>query len=444
MSHQNWRIGNAFAGRLLALTALLTGAMVGFGSPAMSDPVGSFTLVDLVPVTISALNKQGGLYVFDIADVDQSTDLYYLADRSNAVVDVVDTNTGQFIKQIHASPEFAGFTGSNDKSGPNGVVAAFPWLFVTDAPSRVVTIDLRTGATVSDVSTGGATGLRADELAYAPEIGTLLVINNADDPPFGTLITVDKTTGKLTVGKKITFDSAHGVDATDGAEQPQWHPLLQRFFLSIPKIGSAAANGGVAVIDPNTATVERVIDVNFCSPAGLAIGPIDKGEALIGCNKVFDTGGSIWSPTGTNAADPRDVIINLPLGFVVRDVFGAGAGDEVTYNARDNNYYASGSGSPRRPLPAATASGTTPAAVIDGKLKAVVGDLSTYNVAATTTGTIHPAGTSHSIATDRNNGRVLVAIPANNAMLSPDGNHNCLFGCIAIWGRTPKDVVPTD
>jgi hypothetical protein len=98
------------------------------------------------------------MYVFDISFVDQRTQTYYLADRSNAVVDVVDAKDGTFTKQITANPAFKGFTGNNATSGPNGVVAAFPWLFVTDANSRVVTIDLRNGNTVSDVSTGGAAG----------------------------------------------------------------------------------------------------------------------------------------------------------------------------------------------------------------------------------------------------------------------------------------------
>src|SRR3979490_1838435 len=170
------------------------------------------------PVPVAKTNTTPGMYVFDISFVDQATQTYYLADRSNAAVDVVDAKTGKFVKQISATPPFAGFTGTTATSGPHGVVAAYPWLFVTDAKGRVVTIDLRNDKTVSDVSTGGV--LRADELAYDPEHGTLLVINNADTPPFGTLISVNKSTGKLTVGKKIIFDAAHGVDATNGAEQP--------------------------------------------------------------------------------------------------------------------------------------------------------------------------------------------------------------------------------
>ena len=228
-------------------------------------------LIDLAPIPVSkANNTAGGMYSFDISFVDQSTDTYYLADRSNAAVDVVDAKTGKFVKRIAATPAFKGFTGSNATSGPNGVVSAFPWLFVTDANSRVVSIDLRNDKTVGDVSTGGAAGLRADELAYDPRDGLLLVINNADAPPFGTLIAVDKTTGKLTVGKRITFDAAHGVDAQNGAEQPIWDPGSNRFYLSVPQVGSSVSHGGVAKINPFTAAVETVFGVDFCGPAGLS------------------------------------------------------------------------------------------------------------------------------------------------------------------------------
>src|SRR5260221_731294 len=125
---------------------------------------------------------------FDISWVDADTQLYYLADRSNAAIDVVDAKRNVFVRQIHGG--FHGFTGNNDTSGPNGVVVAGHWLFVTDAPSRVVTIDLRTDQIVGSVFTGGAAGLRADELAYDPEDGLILAVNNADEPPFGTLIQV--------------------------------------------------------------------------------------------------------------------------------------------------------------------------------------------------------------------------------------------------------------
>src|SRR5262249_37679239 len=199
----------------------------------------------------------GGMYSFDISYVDLSVtnQTYYLADRSNRAVQVVDA-VGNYVGRITATPPFAGFTGTNATSGPNGVVAAFPWLFVTDANSRVVTIDLRTGTTVADVSTNGAPNLRADELAYDPKDGLLLVVNNADAQPIATLISVNKSTGALTVGTRITFDAAHGVDAQNGAEQPVWDPGTGRFYLSIPQIGPNVQNGGVVRINPTTAMVE--------------------------------------------------------------------------------------------------------------------------------------------------------------------------------------------
>jgi len=446
MPTQHTHTANA-GGRALVLAAAIVVAMFPFGNAAMSDDQGkgqgearsdrSVRLVGLAAVPASTANSTaGGMYSFDISWVDQSTDTYYLADRSNAVVDVVNAKTGMFSKQIAANPPFKGFTGSNSTSGPNGVVAAFPWLFATDGNSRVVTIDLRNDKTVADISTGGATGLRADELAYDPQDGKLLVVNNADTPPFATLISVNKTTGALTVGTKITFDAAHGVDAQNGAEQPIWDAEMGRFFLSIPQIGSDVATGGVIKINPTTGKVESTITVKFCSPAGLALGP--KQDALVGCNTVFDTAGNVWSPTGKVAADPRDVIINLITGKVDAEIFGAGAGDEVWFNRGDGNYYATGSGSPLRPLPAATASGSTPMAVIDARDEALQQLVTTYNVAAVTTGPTasqHPSGTSHSVAADANNNRVFVPIPANNAWLSPDGKTNCLTGCIAIFAH---------
>jgi hypothetical protein len=424
-------------GKLLGLGVLVSLLFLSTGhSKGKAGAKGALKLLTLAPIPpTSGNNTAGGMYSFDISFVDQATQTYYLADRSNNAVDVVNAKTGQFVKQIAAHPAFAGFTGSGATSGPNGVVAAFPWLFVTDANSRVASIDLRTDATVSNVSTGGAAGLRADELAYDPQHGVLLVINNADTPPFGTFITVNNVTGQLTVGKRITFDAAHGVDAQNGAEQPVWDPETGRFYLSIPQIGTLVTNGGVIRINESSAVAEATFPVQFCGPAGLALGP---DEALfVGCNLVFDTLGNVWNPSGTAPAAPRDVIVDAKTGAIEANVFGVGAGDEVWFNDGDRNYYATGSGSPLRPQPASTARGATPLGVVDAKDQAVLQLVPTYNVSA---GTGHPAGTSHSVAANAGNKQVFVPLPANNAWLSPDGKENCLTGCVAVFGHTDEDA----
>jgi len=435
----------------VALALLLVGNAAWADNEGRDDR-GAVRLLKTIPVPVTAGNNTaGGLYSFDISFVDQSTQTYYLADRSNKVVDVVDARTATFAGQIPATPPFRGFLpcgtgdgnppapGANDCAGPNGVVAAFPWLFVTDAGSRVVTIDLRTGTTVADVVTKVGDPTRADELAYDPRDGVLLVINNVQfdgHPPFATRIRVNTATGALTVLlPNILLDTAHtGVDAQNGAEQPVWHPGTGKFFLSIPQIGPHVEDGGVIRIDPTTGAVEHTFPIKFCSPAGLTVGPRD--DLLIGCNTVFDTAGNVWNTTGTVTAAPKDVILNVKTGGT-KDVLGVGAGDEVWFNEGDGNYYATGSGSPFRPLPAATAKGATPLGVIDAEDGKLIQSVPTYNVPA---GAGHPASTAHSVAANAANNLVFVPLGANNAFsafavpnLGPVAD--CETGCIAVFGH---------
>jgi hypothetical protein len=405
--------------------------MLATGAAAMDGEgkSGAVSLLKTVPIPGTSANTTAGkMYVFDISFVEQATQTYYLADRSNAVVDVVDARTNDLISQINATPAFKGFTGSTATSGPNGVVAAFPWLFVTDANSRVVTIDLRNGNTVGDVSTGGA-GFRADELAYDPKDGLLLVVNNADTPPFATLINVNKASGALTVGKRITFDTIHtGVDATNGAEQPVWEPVTGKFYLSIPQTGPNVKDGAVVRIS-TTGTVEAQYPIELCSPAGLTLGP--KVDLLVGCNTVFDTAGNIWDPTKDVTAAPRQVIVDAFTGKIDAIVPGVGAGDEVWFNSGDGKYYTASSISPLRPT-GGTAQGAAILGVIDAHDQVLNQLVPTFNVPkVTTTGFTHPASTAHSAAANASNNHVFVPLGANNVF--PD----CLTGCIAVFG-TPR------
>jgi hypothetical protein len=400
-----------------------------------SEPV---KLLTTIPIPPTAANVGQNFYSYDISFVDQKTEMYYLADRSNNVVDVIDASSAAFVTQLSANPPFAGFVSAADCAakpggnpggscvGPNGVVSWGNWLFVTDGNSRVVTIDLRNGNTVGDVQTKAGDPNRADELAYDPKDGIILSINNADTIPFGALIQVNKSTGALTLLKTIPF-----LNATNGAEQPIWNPADGHFYLSIPQINGVASTGAVYKIHPKTGAIEVAAQIDFCSPAGLSLGP--DQTALVGCNTVFDVDGNLWNTTGNITANPQVVILSLKTGSILFHVFGAGVGDEVWYNSGDNNYYATGSGSPYRPLPAATAFGTTPMAVIDAETGDFVQTLATYNTPAvglTNTPPNHPAGTSHSVAANAKNNLVFVPFPSNNAY--PD----CLTGCIAVFGRS--------
>src|SRR5712671_7647109 len=355
---------------------------------------GAVRLLTTVPIP-----SPNHLVVFDISFVDPATQLYYLADRSDKAVDVIDAKSSKFVRQIRAN--FKGFTGNNDTSGPNGVVVSGHFLFVTDANSRIVSIDLRTDTVISDVSTNGAPGLRADELAYDPEHGLLLPVNNADSPPFATLIKVDKQSGKLTVGKRITF-----TNATNGAEQPVWDTGTGRFYISIPEVNGNVSDGAVGRINPN-GTLETLFPVKNCQPAGLSLGP--RQDLLLGCSVVFDTAGNPWTAASPTTAAPSQVIMDARTGRIDSVVKGVGGSDEVWFNEGDGRYYTASRNNPVGPV----------LGVIDADDQRLVQVVPTVNRAP---------GTAHSVAVNPHNNHVFVPLPANNVFPT------CLDGCIAVFG----------
>jgi hypothetical protein len=276
------------------------------------------------------------------------------------------------------------------------------------------------------------------------DLGPILFpINNADTPPFGTFIKVNPSTCALTqptapppgvaAPDRLLLNVAGGVDATNGAEQPQWDPGTGRFYLSIPQIGPNASSGGVVQINPTTHKIEKTFPISFCSPAGLTKGPNE--DFLVGCNTLFDTAGKLWSQTDPNTAAPIQVVLNVKTGDVDQ-VGGVGVGDEVYYNPGDNNYYTASSTSPLRPLDLsgpADAQGAAILGVIDAGDESVLQLVPTFNVPAVTGAGAHPASTAHSVAVDSKSNRVFVPLGANNVY------PNCSTGCIAVYWHGDED-----
>jgi hypothetical protein len=440
-----WRLA------LLAVAAPLL--LLGSAASAANPP--ALRLLYTIAINGTAAKPNTQMFSFDISWVDPANGLYFLGDRSNAAIDVIDT-TGAFtgtpdtlFGQIGgAAFGFAGDTGSTATSGPNGVTSSFPCIFATDGPSRVVSINANVSYTTpaSSLNTGGTK--RADELAYDPTDGLLLVINNADTPPFGTLITVNKSTCALGSTKKIIFDAAHGANATNGAEQPVWEPKTGKFYVSIPEFdgdGSGAFfKGGIAQIN-TSGVLEGLYQINYCQPAGLTVGP--NGDLLVGCNSVFDNNANqvdtahkctavIPSPSPTGApagapvtckgiAEPQTVICNPGpgrgcTGNALVSVPGVGGGDEIWFNSGDGNYYITAGNDPVGPVFGVVTSGTsTPA----NTLTQLVPTLPPVPAVAG----VHGAGTVHSIAASAANNHVYVPLPANTLY------NNCTKGCVAVF-----------
>jgi len=447
----------------LAAAGLLLAGNASWAAGKKSEP--AVHLLSSVQVPVTDGNTTNGMYSFDISYVDQSTGVYFLADRSNLAVESLSSlSILTQIRPNNGHAPFAGFTpwvpldmhGANDCAGPNGVVSVFPFLFVTDAPSRVLSFDLNSNPpkTVGECTTKAGEPTRADELAYEPADHLILAINNAASPPFATLVKVDPATGALTCGTNIILDTAHsGVDAENGAEQPVWDPITKKFYLSIPQIGGNPTVGGVIRIS-TTGTVEATYTITFCSPAGLALGPQNPPHLLVGCNTIWATDGSLWTghaDQNTATAAPQYVIIDATTGGITAYVAGAGVGDEVTFNKGDNHYYGAASGSNLAPnaitparapngtattAPVLTAQGAATLDVVDALSETLDQRVPTLNVPAVVAPDTHPhpAATAHPVAADGVIGNVFVPIGANNAV------PNCLTGCITIYGRHDPDT----
>src|SRR5712692_6352000 len=112
--------------RKMAGIAIGAIAMLAMAAPALTaeapkkDEV--FTLTTVIQVPTTGLGAPT-FFSFDISWVDPVLGKYFLADRNNKTIDVVDTATNSISQFINAG--YAGVNaGGNDFSGPDGVLTA--------------------------------------------------------------------------------------------------------------------------------------------------------------------------------------------------------------------------------------------------------------------------------------------------------------------------------
>jgi hypothetical protein len=348
------------------------------------------------PQLIGTVQVPGNaLDAFDVSWVDSATGIYYLADRGNAGVEVVDAARGEFLRRIEG---FAG-DADHDHSGPNGVlvIPERNELWAGDGDSAVKVVDLASGDMVS-VSTGG--NARADELSYDPVDHTILVVNNAeasDVPNTGYFATLISTNADRRIIARIPFEQA-----TLGLEQSVWDPATGMFYLAIPELEGDPARGAIAVIDPVTASIVDTFPVSECAPAGLALGP--GGQMLLGC-----------SGDAIEAGFPaKSVIMNVNGGSIAHEIGEVGGSDEVWFDPGNMLYYLAARDNPSGPAL--------------GIIEATSGR---YRTSITT------APDAKSVAADSRSGRVLVALTPTTAGFANDPEHgiHCENGCIGIFSN---------
>jgi hypothetical protein len=132
---------------------------------------------------------------FDISLADPVTGKIFIADRSNASVDIV---SGSSLTFLGRATGFVGQTGVNNTSGADGVLTVtsggVTTIYGGDGNSTLRVYNATTAnpgspTFVTAISTGGTT--RVDEMAYSPLTSQVLAANNAEAPAYGNLFSTN-------------------------------------------------------------------------------------------------------------------------------------------------------------------------------------------------------------------------------------------------------------
>lgn len=321
--------------RYTALGCITAAAMILAGCGGSSNNPGtppSGTLLSLVSITgIGATTNFG----FDLGTVIGGK--YYFTDRNNGAVDVFTTSpVVQQVAQIKGTGAnaFAGNTGDNSTSGPDGINAVGNLIYAGDVNS-VKVIDPVAQAVIKTI-TVGTSGKRADE-GCVDAAHNLYMISTPEAPtPFATFI----NTTTQTVVAQVTFTDASGAPSA-GLEQCRYDAATDTFFVNndgttanprgeLDALPGAAIRGIAAGATVNYTTLAgvKMYSEGACDPTGLAIGP--GNDIAVNCRE------------GT-AGDPLLVqIMDKTTGTILASI-NAGGGDQLEYEATANSYYSAAS-----------------------------------------------------------------------------------------------------
>src|SRR5438128_10227799 len=176
----------------LAASALLGAASLATSGAALAACMGPGAPTTTETKCLTAVQIPGHpLRSYDISWVNPHRAEYYLADRSNASIDIIDTHHLTFKRRLSGFVGIvlnsAGTAVNNDKSGPDGVVTHGRWLYAGDGDSTLKVFDLDgpNALAQAPLFTGGTT--RGDEMALTTDGELLLTVNNAEDPPYANL-----------------------------------------------------------------------------------------------------------------------------------------------------------------------------------------------------------------------------------------------------------------
>lgn len=431
---------------LLAAPALIGASLATSGAALATGCTGPGAPTNTETRCLTAVQIPGNpLRSYDISWVNPHRAEYYLADRSNAGIDIIDTRTLTF-KRTLGKGQFVGVklntngTVNNDISGPDGVVTHGRWLYAGDGDSTLKVFDLDApdaSALKQTLATGPASDNRVDEMALTTDGELLLTVNNAAEPlPFANLFQAngDRHSSLVREITKITINATL-FPGTPAIEQPTWDPKTKRFYVSVPILGKPGGcgtgitcDGGLMVIDPNTVTPGAfvigafdpaknagVLQLSNCGPNGATVGP--HGNLLLGCTAA------------NNPTNDSTLVINAGSKHFthVNSIVGS---DEVWFNKGDGRYY---TGSNRNCTPPFTTCSNS-----SGHQSAVLGVIDGTSVLIET---IPQSSGSHSVAADSRRNYIFVPQSAPVSVVGAGGDTTTVGagicgstnGCVAVY-----------
>ncbi len=269
--HLSWKRVLFFLVVLFAAGAVVFLPLKAFATSLQSaqTPQPFYRLHAVVPIPAFHANA-----CFDIAVVQR--DSLYLADPTNASVDVVDGSQVHFIGR----GLFQGTAGCHafdfTQMGPNGVVIERGQVWAADGNATIKVFRLSSGKLLKTIHTGNPTGdKRADEMEYLPFLNQVVVANPDAPIPFLTYISADS----LNIVARQLFPQA-----TAGLEQPRAaHGLLYQAVGATKDFAGIQGNPGgeIDTIDPFDHTIVRRYATGTCGPNGLVISGF---LAAMGCS----------------------------------------------------------------------------------------------------------------------------------------------------------------
>jgi len=391
--------------RTLGLAGLV--AMAATAGPASAQVVNPNPTFIPVPSDSANVQPGGAFTSFDISFADPVTGNIFIADRSNASVDIFSGSSLTFLGRA------LGFTGqqsTTSRSGPDGVLTVtsggVTTLYAGDGNSTLKVFNATNPASPSllqSISTGGS--FRVDEMAYSPTTRQVLAANNADSPAYGNLF--NTTNGTSPVSLFVSPITIPGQPASGGMEQPAWNPQTGTFFVSIPQLTNGNDPGGLAEIS-TTGQLLRTLNfatlssgaITSCSPTGLAVG--GSGNMLVGCGNA-----------GTQA-----ILLNKN-GQIIKTFAGLGGTDELWYDPTTHMFYVTGN------------NGTN-----NGRFFDIITDDPLGGTIAQTV-SLPSTVSAHSITVDPFNGDVFVPLAGTT---SAGVNMACPLGCIAVFAAVPGPI----